>query len=199
MKKHAFLFVAVLLGATTAFAQESRLPVSLGVKVGVPVTDMFSASNTTLGSNQIPGSNYRSSVPHYTVGLSSEFKLPYHLGFEVDALYKRGGFNSSTPLGSSFTYTATSFTHWEFPALFKYNLSVGHYRPFIDFGASLRHISGIDQTSYASAILGVSSDNASELQNQTSFGGVAGFGIEAHKKQKASDFKGARLFVVAYP
>ena len=48
------------LGATTLFAQgyESDKPFTFGFKVGVPVTDMFSASNTSLFNGNLANSNY---------------------------------------------------------------------------------------------------------------------------------------------
>jgi hypothetical protein len=103
-----------------------------------------------------------------------------HLRFEIDGLFKRGGFDSSLPFGSTGgrAYRPTSFNNWEIPGLFKYNLTTGHSRPFVDFGASLRHISTITQTTYAPGLLIPQiSDNAIELHNRNTFGGVAGFGF----------------------
>jgi Outer membrane protein beta-barrel domain len=184
--------ITCLLGTFPVLGQvnESRMPITLGFKVGVPVTDMFSASNTTLfngisgGGTSISGSPYTSAVPRYTFGVSSEFHLPYHLRFEVDALFKRAGYNSQLPFGSTgqLAYRPTTANAWEFPGLFKYNISKSHYRPFIDFGASLRHISTITQTTFAPGFTGgVISDNAIELHNRNSFGGVAGLGFTFKK------------------
>jgi len=173
------LVAACLLGAASLYAQESNMPVTLGFKIGVPVTDMFSASNTTQLGNTTPGS-YTSAVPRYEFGVSGEFRLPMHLRFEVDGLFKRGGFDSALPFGStgSVAYRPTTFNNWEIPGLFKYNVSLGHLRPFVDFGASLRHISTITQTTYAAGFSSAQiSDNAIELHNRNTFGGVAGFGF----------------------
>src|SRR5437016_6101903 len=99
MRKLTLLGV-IVLGATSLQAQESKLPVSLGFKVGIPVTDMFSAGNTTQFGNTIPGS-YSSAVPRYEFGVSGEFRLPMHLRFEIDGLFKRRGFDSALPFGST--------------------------------------------------------------------------------------------------
>jgi len=92
---------AIALGALSISANaqdsESRLPVTLGFKVGIPVTGMFSASNTDFFNNTIPGSSYTSSVPRYTFGLTGEFRLPRQLRLEVDGLYKRAGFRVHGP------------------------------------------------------------------------------------------------------
>ena len=172
------------LCATAMQAQESEgIKPTLSLKVGIPVTDMFSASNTTLfgGQNQISSSPYASAVPRYTFGAGAEFHLPAHLRFEVDGLYKRGGFNSYNIVGDG-AYRPTNFNWWEVPGVFKINFAMGHFRPFVDVGASLRHISTIRQTTFApAAFQGVITDNALELHNRNSFGGVAGIGFTFKK------------------
>jgi hypothetical protein len=66
--------------------------------------------------------------------------------------------------------------------MFKYNIAMGHFRPFLDFGATLRHISTITQTAYLPGqFQGLISDNSADLHNRNSFGGVAGFGITFKK------------------
>ncbi|HEY3940744.1 MAG TPA: outer membrane beta-barrel protein [Bryobacteraceae bacterium] len=187
MKLNWNIFVFIAIGATSLYAQEgSHLPVTLGFKVGIPVTDMFSASNTSLfsGNTLVPGSSYNSAVPRYEFGVSGEFHLPKHLRLEVDGLYKRAGFASSAPFDSlgNLGYESTSLNVWEIPALIKTNIRMGHFRPFVDVGAALRHISTITETDtlpgFSSQLI---SDNSSALHNRNSFGGVAGFGITFKK------------------
>lgn len=183
MKYKILLVTTIVLGAASLYAQDSEehLPVTLGFKVGIPVTDMFDASNTTqFGSNtNLPGSAFTSAVPRYEFGVSGEFHLPKHLRFEVDGLFKRGGFDSSLPFaGGGIAYRPTTFNNWEIPGLFKFNLASGHYRPFFDLGASLRHISTITETTYAPGFaFGQLSDNSIALHNRNSYGGVAGIGF----------------------
>jgi hypothetical protein len=188
------ILTLAVIGASSLLAQnpdtESHLPVTLGFKVGIPVTDMFDASNTTLfnGNQIVPGSAYTSAVPRYEFGLSAEFHLPYHLRFEIDGLYKRAGFATQGlaagfgGVGTATQYYNTSANVFEIPGVFKYNISVGHFRPFIDFGASLRHIATINQTSlFTDRPLFSFDNNTPELRNRNSFGGVAGFGITFKK------------------
>jgi hypothetical protein len=67
---------------------------------------------------------------------------------------------------------------WEVPGLFKTNITLGHVRPFIDFGASLRHISTIRTDAFLlDMTLTIVDDNSPALHNRNSFGGVAGIGI----------------------
>ncbi|HEV3202507.1 MAG TPA: hypothetical protein VGZ73_31655, partial [Bryobacteraceae bacterium] len=64
-----------LLGAVAACSQ----PFSAGVRVGVPLTDFIS---TVQGVS--------SSVPNRFIGgVTAELRLPFGLGVEVDALYRR--------------------------------------------------------------------------------------------------------------
>ncbi len=175
---------AIALGALSISANaqdsESRLPVTLGFKVGIPVTGMFSASNTDFFNNTIPGSSYTSSVPRYTFGLTGEFRLPRQLRLEVDGLYKRAGFaNSSTFAGTSdLFYQSTGLNVWEVPVLIKKNITIGKVRPFVDIGASLRHISGLVQYSSFPGASGVQiSQNSPAFHNRNSYGGVAGIGM----------------------
>jgi hypothetical protein len=173
------LVALLVLGAASLYGQEEHLPVDLGFKVGVPVTDMFSASNTTEFGNTTAGP-YTSAVPWYVFGVSGEFHIYRNLRFEVDGLFRRGGFNSATPFGNtgSLAYYPTTFDQWEIPGLFKTNITLGHVRPFVDFGAALRHISDIEQTVTAPGVLIPQiNDNARELHNRNSYGGVAGIGI----------------------
>jgi hypothetical protein len=186
MNKHICLVALVALGATTLFAQENSYVPTLGFKVGIPVTDMFSASNTTQfgNNNSVPGSSFTSAVPRYEFGVSGEFHLPKNLRFEVDGLFKRAGFDSSLPFsGGGVAYRPTTFNQWEIPGLFKVNFAMGHYRPFLDFGATYRHISTITQTTYAAGLLGGNaiSNNSIALHNRNSYGGVAGIGFTFKK------------------
>jgi hypothetical protein len=184
------ILALAMIGAASLSAQNSELhmPVTLGFKVGVPVTDMFSASNTTLFNGSLPGSAYTSSVPRYTFGVSAEFHLPYHLRFEVDGLYKRAGFATQGlaagfgGVGTATQYYNTSANVFEIPGVIKYNIAMGHFRPFVDFGASMRHIATVRQTSvFTDRPLFYIDNNTPELSNRNSVGAVAGFGITFKK------------------
>ena len=192
-----------LLGSTVMFGQNQdagHWPVTLGFKGGVPVTNMFNAGSSGTQTSILAGSNlvqyfpgalanstggqtFTSSAPFYEFGPSAEFHLPFHLRFEVDGLYKRGGFDSTitAPNASGTAFTRTSFNQWEIPGMFKYNVTLGHYRPFIDFGASYRHISTIDESTALPGAQITHLDNSNYLRNRNSFGGVAGFGISFKK------------------
>jgi hypothetical protein len=185
MKKTALVIATAMIGAAALHAQDDEAkPVSLGLKVGIPVTNMFSAGSTSSFGQTIPGSSFSSAVPRYEFGVSSEFRVFGHLRFEVDGIYKRGGFDSILPwTGGGLAYRPTTFNWWEIPGVFKWNMTKGHLRPFIDYGATFRHISTIGQTTYASGLVGGYSiaDNSIALHNRNSFGAVAGIGISFKK------------------
>jgi hypothetical protein len=190
MRLKSAILVVAAFSASSLFAQtpdnESHMPVTLGVKVGIPVTDMFDARNTTLfnGNTNVPGSPYTSAVPRYEFGVSAEFHLPYHLRFEVDGLYKRAGFATSSALGAgpAYGYYTSKLNVFEVPGVFKYNIAMGHFRPFVEAGASLRHIAGLQEDTVIEGLPnGFINNSVPGLVNRNSFGGVAGFGITFKK------------------
>ena len=173
MNRCIFVFAIASIGAVSLQAQDfESLKPDLGFKVGIPVADRF---NT--------GTGFSSHTPRYTFGVTGEFRLPKNLRFEIDGLYKRGGFNSALPWpGGGLAYRPTTFNWWEIPGLLKYNVnnfSVANLHPFVDFGASLRHISTISQTTQAAGLFNgfTTTDNSIALHNRNSFGGVAGIGV----------------------
>lgn len=173
--KGTFL-ILLACGASSLFAQESSFPVKFGLLGGVPVTDMFSANNTSEFNDTLPGP-YNVSVPRYEFGISGEFRLPHGLRFELDGIVQRAGFDSSSVSGGTTLYQPTKFLNWDVPGLIKKDVRLGHVRPFVEVGAAWRHISSIDQMTYGAAPSGTISDISSALYNRNSFGGVAGFGI----------------------
>jgi opacity protein-like surface antigen len=163
MKLTLLVFAAVV----TAVAQ----PVSFGVKVGVPITDALDTAH----GNQAA---YASNTHRYLVGPTVQFNLPLRFSIEVDALYKRLGFDYNQFGGpGSPTVTNTTANSWEFPVLGKWAILPGPVRPFIDFGANFRHISGVDQIRSTAAAVNVTVDSP-EFHKQNDVGAAFGGGIE---------------------
>ena len=100
----------------------------LGVKGGVRITDDVTGNAT-------------SESKRYVAGPMIEVQLPLGLGVEVDALYRREGFFSSSNYvePSSERERANS---WEFPILLKYRLALPVVKPYIAAGYAPRMISG---------------------------------------------------------
>src|SRR5712692_8864542 len=96
----------LLLGAAAAVAQ----PFSFGVKAGVPLTDFLSTV-------QSPNFGYNSNTKRYIVGPTVELRLPFGLGIELDALYRRMDYTSTSNFIDAFTSGSTTGNAWEFPLL----------------------------------------------------------------------------------
>lgn len=126
--------IAPLLFASSLFAQ----PVSVGIKGGVPITDFF---DTIRGND----TGYATNTKRYLVGPTVEFHLPARLSIEVDALYKRIGYQYDQSILNDSLSRRTVANSWEIPVLLKWEVIPGPVRPFVGAGISFRHISGIKQ------------------------------------------------------
>lgn len=147
-------------------------PVSFGVKAGVPITDALDAAR----GNQAA---YVSHTHRYTVGPTVQLNFPFRFSVEVDALYKRLGYDYNQFGGpGSPTVTATTANSWEFPVLGKWAVFPGPVRPFVDFGANFRHISGVSQIRTAAGAVNVQVSPVPEFDQDSDIGATFGAGIE---------------------
>jgi hypothetical protein len=133
--------------ATNVFAE---LPISVGVKGGVALTDAFQSTAFLYGDFFPEGEvyiHYYSPSKDYLVGPFVELRLPFGLGVEADALYRplhlSSGAESRPQSGNNLTRSdfrpANENTHaWEFPILTKYRFKLPIARPYLDAGPSFR-------------------------------------------------------------
>jgi opacity protein-like surface antigen len=145
--------------------------VSIGVKGGVPITD---AVDTARGVS----SSYVTNTKRYLIGPTIEFHLPARFSIEVDALYKRIGYQYDAV--GPFVYSKTVANSWEFPLLAKFEIIPGPVRPFVDAGVSVRHLGGIKQirqTISGATLNTVELNNATEFNKRNDVGFTAGFGV----------------------
>jgi Outer membrane protein beta-barrel domain len=159
------------LGAALSIPLLAGERVSVGVKGGVPITDAFQVAR---GNNAA----YFTNTKRYLVGPTVEFHLPARFSVEVDALYKRLGYQYEAT-GPS-VYSKTVANSWEFPLLAKFEILPGPVRPFIDAGVSLRHLTGIRQirqTLSGATLNQVEINNAVEFNKRNDLGLVFGFGV----------------------
>jgi opacity protein-like surface antigen len=157
-----------LLGfaAASVFAQ----PLSVGVKGGVPITDFFE----TAKGNQ---SSYFTNTKRYLVGPTVEFRFPLGLAIEVDALYRRLGFDYTQVAPGGTVFASTSANSWQFPLLAKWAFLPGPVKPFVDGGATFQHITGVKQIRSALSSTPLS-NNVAEFNEDTDIGFTFGGGIE---------------------
>jgi opacity protein-like surface antigen len=167
--------LALLFGCLTltGAAQAEGLDFSWGVKAGIPITDAF---ETARGNSAA----YVSNTQRYTIGPTVEFHIS-RFSIEADALYNRLGFDNTFagPAGST-TFEGTRADSWVFPVLGKFEILPGPIRPFVDAGASFRHISGVSQvrSALSAGTFGlVTIDNPAEFNKRTDIAFTFGGGI----------------------
>jgi hypothetical protein len=133
LSRFAFIWVFVML--TCAYGQEIRY----GVKIGVPLTDYFDVGR--VGSLHLDAT-YLTATRRYTVGPAVEFRVTRSLGLELDALYKRAGYDASTELVGAGYFTSNfhvSANSWDFPLLLKSRVPMFPHI-FVGTGGVLRYI-----------------------------------------------------------
>jgi hypothetical protein len=153
----------VVLTAATALAQ----PIGLGVKGGVPFTDLFDSENNAVETD----------TKRYIVGPMIELRLPAGLAIELDALYSRANFSSVLGAAGSVITAPFDTNSWEFPILLKKKFGgadaiAASARPYIGAGASFRRLSGLSDI--GSFITG----NRSGEVDRNNTGFVIGGGVE---------------------
>ena len=161
------ILIAVLFGSISLFAQ----PVSIGVKGGVPITDAF---HTVQGDE----ASYATNTKRYLVGPTGELHLPLGFSIEIDALYERLGYQYQAFPTTGTVTSQTVANSWEFPLLIKWAFPGGPIRPFVDAGASFRHISGVHQIQEIFGMGSTSTNHPVEFRKSTDEGFVFGGGLE---------------------
>ena len=139
----------VLAAASAALPQK----LSLGVKAGVPLTDLVK-------SESWKGLRYRPQSGRYIFGPTLELHLPARFSIEVDALYRPLKYR--TELAS--TVAEYSGSAWQFPVLGKIRLSRSFVAPYLAAGVAFNRLSGLK--------------DAAEVNYSSAAGWVLGFGLE---------------------
>ena len=133
----------LLLAASSSsvFAQQ----ISVGIKAGVPLTDVVEAQ-----SGELP---FQAQTKRYTIGPVVDIGLPLRFGIEFGALYKRVDQKSVARTITGFITTGeTGFPieqradisavgrSWEFPVAVQYHFSNSSIRPYVEGGISFNHL-----------------------------------------------------------
>jgi hypothetical protein len=122
--------------AVTAFPQA----LSVGIKGGAPIGDAFK-----IAGNVSAGRNYFQDTKRYTFGPMIDVRLPFGLGIEFDALYKRMEYGYSAASGASRIDALTKGRSWEFPLIAKYRGPGPLLSPYLGAGVSFRSLRGLKQ------------------------------------------------------
>jgi hypothetical protein len=141
--------LAALLLTTESLAQS----ISLGVKGGVQFTSV------------VEGSARNPEPKHYIVGPMAEIRLPFSFAFEVDALYRRTGYDATDGVqGVAYAYRVRA-NSWEFPLLAKYYFgpAVVPIKFYAVGGYAVKYLSGFDISThaYGTDFFGVAVDSTS--------------------------------------
>jgi hypothetical protein len=128
-----------------ADSNESKPRVSVGIKVGAPMTRFLTFD--------IGGDAH---TKRYTIGPVMDISLKRSFGIEVGAMYKRiDEFSTSATLlsivdtdeGPAATYrydrVSTVGRSWEFPVAGQYHISLHSMRPYLEGGLSYNRLSNI--------------------------------------------------------
>jgi hypothetical protein len=124
----------IALGLLLAASSYAAGPIIIGVRGGVQLTDLIDAA----GNGSVT-----TATKNYVVGPTLGLKLPVGFSVQADALYTRlrVTVNNTNNSGS----IAASANSWEFPVTLKYTAGEQPIAPFIDAGASVRHLSNLGQ------------------------------------------------------
>jgi Outer membrane protein beta-barrel domain len=125
------IVLGLLVAAASSYAAG---PFIIGVRGGVQLTDLIDAA----GDGSVT-----TATRDYVVGPTLGFKLPVGFSVQADALFTRlrVTVNNTNNSGS----IAASANSWEFPVTLKYTAGEQPIAPFIDAGASVRHLSNFGQ------------------------------------------------------
>ena len=129
MRLFTNLSLLIFTLSASAFAQ---LPISVGVKAGVPLTDAFSTTQTNSANVGYSDSK------NYIVGPMVELRLPFGLGAEADALYRPLNLTTAVSTNGVVATSNTNYSTWEFPILAKYRFPFPIVKPYLEAGPSFR-------------------------------------------------------------
>jgi opacity protein-like surface antigen len=161
MKVNSALFRLIFISSLAGGCAFAQFPLSIGVKGGVGLTDAF--TNTTQTGVDL-SSQFQSTSKDYIVGPMIELRLPLHLAFEVDALYRPLNLTTTNTVTGTGTFTGSqTYNSWEFPLLLKYRFATGRIAPYIEAGPSYRR-----------------TDFPSSFNQLNNAGFTAGAGLEFH-------------------
>lgn len=157
--------------AAAAFPQA----LSVGVKAGAPLGDAFK-----IVSNAAAGRSYFQNTKRYTFGPVVEVRLPFGLGIEFDALYKRMEYGYTGTAANE--NSLTKGRSFEFPLIAKYRAPGPMVHPYAGGGVSFRTLQGLKQfvtKDLPGAVRGNSQSSApEELQGRFNKGIVMVGGVE---------------------
>lgn len=131
------LALSILIFSSASLAQ---LPLSFGIKGGVPLTDGLQNVTEPIPNGIV---NTFSASKDYAIGPMVQLRLPFHLAVEADALYRPINVTGSpTVPGEAASYKGDDGS-WEFPIVAQYRFGWPLVKPYVEAGPSFRATSAI--------------------------------------------------------
>ena len=121
----------LLLGfAGSIFAQHLDFGFGVGVKGGVPFTDILE-----LGDIIATPTTALNRSSDYLIGPVVELRVPFGFALEVDGIYRSAEYQATDSTGTTTTLDAHS---WEIPYLAKFRFPIPLLKPFVSAGGAYR-------------------------------------------------------------
>jgi len=110
------------------FGQHLDFGFGVGVKGGVPITDIFKTTGIITGPTSLTRSN------DYLVGPVVELRVPFGFALELDGIYRNAEYNLTAPNVSA----RLNASAWELPYLAKFRFPIPLLKPFVSAGGAYR-------------------------------------------------------------
>ena len=123
-------FVVLLMTSAAASAANLDFGLGVGVKAGIPFTDLLRVSGVTTGTAPV-----LSEKDNYIVGPVLELRLPFGFAFEANGLYRGTSYEVANPGNLPNVIKSSS---WEIPYLAKFRFPIPLVKPFIVAGGAYR-------------------------------------------------------------
>lgn len=144
---------------TASLAAAQSIPISAGVRAGVPFRPVFPDRN-------LAPFRLDTLTNPYILGPMVEFGLPRNLLLEFNALFRNTNLDLTTPG----LFLRGKVAAWEFPTLLKYRVPLGRVRPYGGLGVNFRHLGHLN-------LQGGASSGAGTWARRGNVGVAAGGGV----------------------
>jgi len=126
------IWVALIVLHGFAAAQHFDFGWGLGVKGGVPTTDLLTSNRGTTATLH--------QKDNYIIGPVGEVRIPFGFAVEVDGLYRGTNYTvTNAPVG----ITSIDSSLWEVPYLAKFRFPIPLVKPFLAGGGAYRTFNGL--------------------------------------------------------
>jgi len=132
---HITAVKAIFAGFLFSSSLLAQIGFGVGVKGGVPFTDVLQGAGATGGS---PVTGVTRSG-EYLIGPTVEVRFPLGFAFEVDGIYRGSDYQVNTGAAR----TNTTVNSWEIPYLLKFRFPIPLLKPFISAGGAYRTFTSI--------------------------------------------------------